>query len=58
MSWQDALSLEAVAAIARAHPVHNPACPRCKNPDNVVSDGADGYYCEPCDVHWWSEEED
>ncbi len=51
------LSFERIAAIARAHPAHNPACPRCKNPDNVVSDGAGDWYCEPCD-HWWSEPRD
>lgn len=49
-----ALSFEHIAAIARAH-IPTPACPRCKNLDNVASDGADGWYCEPCD-HWWGEE--
>ncbi len=57
MTALDALAFDRIAAVARAHPAHRPPCPHCKNPDNVVSDGADGWYCEPCD-HWWAPEEE
>ena len=55
MSWQDALSMEAVAKVARRATTR--LCPRCTRFSFEYQ--GDGYWlCEPCDTDGWDEEED